>query len=74
MSNDRFPKAALRQSPAGKRKKGRANITWWRTGMAELEGMALSWGEASAKARGRDVWNKLIAAICLAGINVELES
>ena len=49
MPNKRIPKAALRWTPAGKRKRGRPKTTWCGTVIPELEEMGFSWFKTQAK-------------------------
>ena len=56
MPKESIPKAALRWTPAGRRKPGRPKTTWRKTVMAELQGMGLSRGEAQAAAKDMTLW------------------
>ena len=64
MPQDSIPKVALRWAPPGKRKRGRPNMTWRQSAMAELKEMRLSWGEAQASAKDRTLWRSIVMALC----------
>ena len=55
MPGDSIPKVALRWTPPGKRKRGRPKMTWRQTVMAELRETGLSWGEAQASAKDKNL-------------------
>ena len=57
-------KRALEWNPQGKRKRGRAQHTWRRTRLAELEGKHLTWNEAKGTAQNRVRWRALVEDLC----------
>ena len=40
---------------------------WFKTVMAELQDMGLSWGEAQAAAKDRTLWRNIADALCPTG-------
>ena len=58
-------KVALTWTPQGKRKIGRPNSSWRRTAEAELQGLNLTWGQASQLAKDRQEWKRLVDALCV---------
>ena len=50
--------------PTGKRKKGRPQLTWRRTRMAELEMKHLTWNEEKGTAQNRVRWHALVEDLC----------
>ena len=64
MSNKKIPKTALNWTPPGKRKPGRPRTTWRRTIKAELQELGYTWGQAQYMAKDRDLWRKLVGALC----------
>ena len=56
--------AAIRWTPAGRRRQGRAKITWRLTIQTELKEMGLTWGDAQQTANDRNRWRKIANALC----------
>jgi hypothetical protein len=67
MDTNSIPKTALRWTPQGKRKRGRPKTTWRRTVMSELDELGISWGEAQSRAKDRQDWRSIVAALCSTG-------
>ena len=57
-------KVALRETPEGKRKRGRPNPTWRRTIENEIKERGYTWGTIERNANNREEWRKLVLALC----------
>ena len=65
MNKNRHPRAALRWTPPGKRKRGRPLGTWRRTIDEEMKAAGKTWNGVSWLARqDRDGWKKCVGALC----------
>ena len=59
-------KEALRWTPMGKRSQQRPKNTWRRLMEKELKQQKLTWGSMVVQAADRDVWRRMVAALCSA--------